>query len=270
MKKVQIITGIVLSTGLIFGAQKAHAADDDQYLTEKGNANVQITSGEDDITPDPVQPFPTTGPILPVKDLGITSATNLYFDAIALSTSTVTRDALYVRYDKDAGTSTPISNIGTPLPDVKTDGTDLVPGFSVTDRRGTGEGWDLQLTLGDFTEQNVAEGKTAKTLRGAKLLYPVVTPLSNFETPVDERPVTLSQEFNAGDTGAKSVMKASAGQGKGMWEARYNSRAIQYAANNVADVSPIQLQVPSDNYAGSYQAVMSWNLVAGPQTTPAG
>lgn len=268
MKTKTMLTGLLLSTVLVTVGQTAHAEETPQGLNKQGSANVELTSGSEVIKPDPIKPYPPTGPMLPVKDLGITSATDLYFDAISLTSSTSTRDALYIKAD-----GTPISNVvpdGGSLVDVPIDGEvpgAYVPGYSVTDRRGTGAGWNLTLTLGDFVQQ-VESGATAHTLKGAQLKFPQVTPITTADASSSVAPSTLTQTFDAGGS-AKVLMSAAKDQGMGLWEARYNSRALTLTSGETTEVEPIQLSVPGNNYAGQYKATLTWDLADAPMATAA-
>lgn len=262
MKTKTLFTGFLLSSVFLIAGPISHAEE----TTQTGSASVEITSGSDIIIPDPIQPSPPTGPMLPVKDIGISSATDLHFDSISLTSKTVIRDALYIRSD-----GTPISNLmndGSSLADIPQDGSTYVPGYSVTDRRGTGAGWSLTLTLGGFVEQNVPAGNTARTLKGVQLTFPKVAPITTSEVSDDLAPITASQTFDAGGS-AKVLMSATKDQGMGLWEARYNSRQVALTDGTTTAKQPIQLSVPGNNYAGKYKATLTWNLADAPTGTEA-
>lgn len=266
MKTKTLVTGLLLSAVLVTTGQTAHAEETAQGLNKTGSANVELTPGSDIIVPPTTDPNPPTGPMLPVKDLGITSATDLYFDAISLTSTTTTRDALYIKSD-----GTPISNVAPKdgsLADIPQDGTAYVPGYSVTDRRGTGAGWNLTLTLGDFVEQNVAEGATAHTLKGAQLSFPQVTSITTADASGSLAPSTVKQTFEAGGS-AKVLMSAAKDQGMGLWEARYNSRELTLSNGTTTEKQPIQLSVPGNNYAGQYKATLTWDLADAPTAAAA-
>lgn len=258
MKK-NIYLSSLLVLGTLFSVSQLTVAEEAQGLNKTGTANVQITAGSDVITPPSTDPYPSTGPMLPVKDLGITSATDLYFDAISLTSTTTTRDALYVK-----STGTPITNIGVvDNTDIPKDDTVYTPGYSVTDRRGTGAGWNLTLTLGDFVEQNVASDDTEHTLKGAQLSFPEITPNTTKDAFHSVAPTSFAKTFDAGGK-AKVLMSAAKDQGMGLWEARYNSRALELSDGSTTEKKPIQLSVPGNNYAGQYQATLTWNLSDSP------
>lgn len=266
MKKQTMIGALALTVGILAASQVVQA--EDTYTEKTRNANVEITGGTDEIIPTPPEPYPPTGPYVPVKELGITSATNLYFDPISLSSETTTRDALYVAND-----GTPISNVagaGGVLPTVPVNGDAYVPGFSVTDRRGTGAGWSLTLQLGEFLQTDAAQGATVRKLKGATLTFPQVEPVTvaTASPAANEYPTTFGKTFESGGA-ARVIMNAEEGQGKGLWEARYNSRELALSDGSTAVKAPIVLSVPGDNYVGTYQADMVWNLSDAPAANPA-
>ncbi len=268
MKKSFIIAGLVVSTGLLAVTQVAHAEEDGRTRSTTGNVNV--VGGTTTIIPDPVEPFPGTGPYLEVGDLGISSATNLYFDDIELGSAESKRAALYLNE------GAPITNKqdadGEFTADVPVDSRDVyVPGYSVSDRRGTGAGWNLTLQLGEFNQTDAVVGEEANVLRGATLSFPVVTPVTvaTATTEADEVPTTRAVTFNAGGDSAV-LMSAKVGQGKGLWEARYNSREITYVDGTNSVIAPVELTVPGDNYKGAYQANLTWTLSDEPITEAPG
>lgn len=267
MKKEKILASLILSVSILVASQSVQAAEGDTYTKKTGSANVEIKAGTDEITPEPPEPTPPTGPYVPVKELGITSATDLYFDAISLSSERTQREALYL-----TKLGTPISNLEDEeglIPSIDLNET-YVPGFSVTDRRGNGAGWNLTLQLGEFSQTNVAEGGTIHTLKGASISFPKVEAITvaSANPTIEEFPTTLEKTFSAGGQ-ASTLMVAELGQGRGLWEARYNSRELELSNGTTATKAPIVLSVPGDNYAGTYQANLTWNLSDTPLATEA-
>ncbi len=261
MKKSLILAGLVVSTGLLVGTQVAHAKEVDSFGT---TGNVNIVGGSEVITPEPVEPFPPTGPYQPVGPIGISSATDLYFDDIELGSAEAKRAALYL--DNGVPITNKLDTDGKFEAIVLTDSKDVyVPGYSVTDRRGTGDGWHLKLELDDFEDV----GGSANVLRGASLFFPSVTPVTNETSTAgaDEAPVALEVEVKAGGAAVilmtaegKDEATGKPGQGKGLWEARYNSRELMYENGSTSTIAPIELTVPGDNYVGTYQANLTWTL----------
>lgn len=121
---------------------------------------------------------------------------------------------------------------------------DKDPNVQVTDKRGTGDGWAL--TVAQTQEFKSAEGHT---LAGAKLTLPAGNLLTNNVNNKDNAPSTKSVVVNAEPN---VVMVAANGQGLGTW-------ADQFARENTT------LEIPSGNYAGSYESELTWTLANAPQ-----
>lgn len=121
---------------------------------------------------------------------------------------------------------------------------DKDPNVQVTDKRGTGDGWTL--TVAQTQEFKSAEGHT---LAGAKLTLPAGNLLTNNVNNKDNAPSTKSVVVNAEPN---VVMVAANGQGLGTW-------ADQFARENTT------LEIPSGNYAGSYESELTWTLANVPQ-----
>ncbi|PFO90339.1 WxL domain-containing protein [Bacillus cereus] len=121
---------------------------------------------------------------------------------------------------------------------------DKDPNVQVTDKRGTGAGWTL--TVAQTQEFKSAEGHT---LAGAKLTLPAGNLLTNNVNNKENAPSTKSVVVNAEPN---VVMVAANGQGLGTW-------ADQFARENTT------LEIPSGNYAGSYESELTWTLSNAPQ-----
>ncbi|MDZ5606383.1 WxL domain-containing protein [Bacillus pseudomycoides] len=118
------------------------------------------------------------------------------------------------------------------------------PNVQVTDKRGTGDGWTL--TVAQTQEFKSAEGHT---LAGAKLTLPAGNLLTNNVNNKDNAPSTKSVVVNAEPN---VVMVAAKNQGLGTW-------ADQFARENTT------LEIPSGNFAGSYESELTWTLSNAPQ-----
>ncbi|MED3687099.1 WxL domain-containing protein [Bacillus thuringiensis] len=121
---------------------------------------------------------------------------------------------------------------------------DKNPNVQVTDKRGTGDGWTL--TVAQTQEFKSAEGHT---LAGAKLTLPAGNLLTNNVNNKDNAPSTKSVVVNVE---SNVVMVAAKNQGLGTW-------ANQFARENTT------LEIPSGNYAGSYESELTWTLSNAPQ-----
>ncbi len=153
---------------------------------------------------------------------------------------------------------------------------DNAPMLTVKDIRGEADGWNVAVSLGEFTEVD-AQGDpvvSGKKLKGVKLFYPapVITTTSTAINP-DKAPVgiTNADDVNFTDksvTGVivtadevpsnKVLINAAKGFGNGVWTATYGG-------THEGVVSPkIELQVPDGNLAGLYQADLTYTLSDGP------
>ncbi|MGX7418667.1 WxL domain-containing protein [Carnobacterium gallinarum] len=110
--------------------------------------------------------------------------------------------------------------------------------LTVSDIRGTGEGWTVNAKITTFAS-------TDRTLTGAEFILPAVVPTSpegNSPKPDDTKATTL----NATD---QQVFGAKKDTGLGQWKAKYDKA---------------ELKIPSGNYAGKYSATIEWTLLAQP------
>ncbi|MDT1957105.1 WxL domain-containing protein [Carnobacterium divergens] len=116
------------------------------------------------------------------------------------------------------------------------------PKVQVTDKRGSGKGWTL----------TVAQTKVFKsaehTLIGASLTLPAGTTSTSNATS-DQAPTTKEVLVN---DAPNEVMTAAAEQGLGTWVDTFEKEATT-------------LEIPSGNYAGTYQAELTWTLSNAPQ-----
>lgn len=120
----------------------------------------------------------------------------------------------------------------------------------VTDARGTGKGWQLQVKQSPLTEDT---GETQKTLTGAAITLKngqVTAGQSNVSTQaptLNGTSLTLNENFQPMTTAQESA-------GLGTWLMKYNNE-------NTTD---IQLTVPAGNLAGSYTGTVTWQLSDSP------
>lgn len=109
----------------------------------------------------------------------------------------------------------------------------------VTDNRGTGDGWTLQVSLSEFTTAEKV------TLKGAELALPVrevKSVIGNISNAPDfEKDMVLTPGS------LQTLMSAKEEAGMGTWAAMYDSE-------NIA------LSVPSGNHSGQYEAKLTWTL----------
>lgn len=116
----------------------------------------------------------------------------------------------------------------------------------VTDRRGTGSGWDLQVKSSEFADKT----DDKKILKGATLSFPQGR-MDKTEGNTSAEPLVSEITLLTGNAQADSFMKAEAGAGIGSWM-------------NVMDSSEVKITVPAGNLAGDYSATLEWSLISVP------
>ncbi|MFW5438185.1 WxL domain-containing protein [Paenibacillus apiarius] len=123
------------------------------------------------------------------------------------------------------------------------------PNVQVTDIRGTGAGWTLQVSATPFKDKT--DG--TKVLKGAVVTLPVgtlVTTLANVSTAPTANKVQLSTDSDI--TAPQNLMAATANTGLGTWVDKF-------------DASQVTIQVPAGNLTGDYESTLSWSLLDAPQ-----
>ena len=128
--------------------------------------------------------------------------------------------------------------------------TTLRPFIQVTDRRGTGEGWNVTAQASGFTSSG------NETLPGAVLTFANGTVISTSTSPAPTTtdPVVL----NTGGEAA-NVVTAAEDEGLGSWITRW----FPAGAGDTND--SVTLQVPGGSATtGDHTAVITWTLTAGP------
>lgn len=113
----------------------------------------------------------------------------------------------------------------------------------ISDVRGTGQGWHLQVAMPKPFITSVADGN--HVLNGAvlKLNASQVT-----STGSGQKPGTLVNSLAINDSSQTSVI-AAANQGMGSWNIEYTNAV---------------LTVPSGNYNGAYTSTLEWSLIDAP------
>jgi len=119
--------------------------------------------------------------------------------------------------------------------------------ITVSDLRGSGEGWTLHVKQSEvFTNKDAA---TNKELTGAILTLNGVLNKNNSTTGAD---ANVNQTVSLGEVNSDHVlMDAAVGKGNG---------------KNVADISASELMIPQTTAqaAGTYSTTLTWNLQATP------
>lgn len=120
------------------------------------------------------------------------------------------------------------------------------PNIQVSDRRGTGQGWTLQVGLSHFIEST----DSSVVLKGASLAIPKGI-MKTTEGNVSEVPENFDFTLDADGSGSDVLIQANEKTGMGTWM-------------DLLDSENVKLVVPAGNYAGEYSAILNWSLIDAP------
>ncbi|EPB3092729.1 WxL domain-containing protein [Enterococcus faecium] len=218
MKKT-ILAAALISTTVLAGTLAVHADD----LSGKSTAKIGLTKQDPDNPVGPIDPIdpddnpPSNDPTGNTGDLRIDYISNIDFGTQTISGKTETYIA-----EKPASLTE----------------------SQVSDLRGTGAGWHLQV---NYDTEKPGFTSEDKTLSGAELTLPSGTAKSvadNKATP----PATSEVVVN---DAAQNIMTAAANTGLGTWA-------------DEMDTANVSLKVPSGNLVGDYTATLVWTLSDAP------
>lgn len=226
------MSGLLASAAVLGFAVNASAASvsvDDATGQVSSEATIKVNAGEEVPTPpeEPNEPDGETGQNGP---LSIDNVIVFAFEDMSLS-----------------GTSQSI-----PLK------TKTKQNVQVTDTRGTGAGWNLQIKQTPLVDPSAPN----KVLKGAYITFQngaVVAGRDNVNPEL--APTADDYAATATNKGEfQKLMTAAAGNGLGTWKLFFNEDANE---------EDIQLVVPSGNLVGDYAGEVIWALSDGPTTQPA-
>ncbi|MDZ5759992.1 WxL domain-containing protein [Carnobacterium maltaromaticum] len=120
------------------------------------------------------------------------------------------------------------------------------PNVQVTDKRGEGSGWNLQVKTADFVDKIDSK----KILKGAKLSLPLGTALS--QGNIATAPVMSAVTLESKDAKPATIMSAAKNTGLGTWVNKF-------------EASEVKLTIPSGNLAGEYVSTLTWSLLDAPK-----
>lgn len=218
MKKTIFAAALISTTILAGGALSVHADD----LNGTSQAKIGLAKQDPDHPVDPIGPIDpddnpaSNDPTNNTGDLRIDYISNIDFGQHTISGKTENYAAQKPAFHTEA---------------------------QVSDLRGTGAGWNLQVNY--ETEKGFTSGE--KTLNGAELTLPAGTTVTA-EGNQSALPVTNEVTVNGQ---AQNIMTAAANTGLGTW-------ADEMTTENVS------LKVPSGNLVGDYTATLVWTLSDAP------
>lgn len=261
MKLLRLATIAAVSTTVLAGGVTSVSADEVREVTTDGQ--VQFRSAGDEDGELEVIP-PVTGPDGPDVEIGpevegttgplsIVKAATMNFGTQVISN----QDQVYnmvAETQQLAGTEGDENKVP------------YVSFAQVQDVRGTNAGWDLQVSLSDFTSNT-----QNSVLTGAEIEF-VGSRIQYEGTTAENAPSAHADGLKLSPTtGAQSVMTASNGQGAGassiVWgdqadlNEQFENEDIETVTNNA-----IRLSVPGSTAkdATTYTSTLSWELTSTP------
>lgn len=206
---------LVALTGLSLASTSVYAAE---VGAQKTQADFELKAGEGGTGPvdpiDPIDPIdpPMTGP------LTLDAASNFNFGSIKLGEG----DGVYTAIKDDKS----------------------VLGIQVTDSRGTGDGWNVDVSMTDF------KGQGTNILKGATLTIPNGSVNTTSADKV-KAPITKEVKLNASPI---SIFTATKDNGMGTWTDLFEGKDKK-----------VTLNVPEGNYVDQYTAKITWSLQNAPK-----
>lgn len=218
VKKI-ILTTVLLSTSFLMGALTVYADD----LSGKSTAKIGLTKQDPDHPVGPIDPLdpddnPSSNqPTGNTGDLRIDYISNIDFGTQMISGKTETYQA-----------TAPANMVEA----------------QISDLRGTGAGWNLQV---NYDPAQSGFSSADQTLKGAELTLPV----GQTKTVADSQSAApATNEITVNDD-AQNIMSAVKDTGLGTWADEMTT-------------SQVKLKVPSGNLAGAYTATLVWTLTDAP------
>ena len=259
MKFIRLATIAALSTTIVAGTATAVSADEVREVTTEGQVQFRSAGEEDgelEVLPPEVDPDVEIEPEIPgtTGPLSIVKAATMNFGTQVISN----QDQRYNMVAEMARLANPDEDGPTEVP--------YISFAQVQDVRGTNAGWDLQVSLSDFTsdtQNNVLTGAEIEFV-GSRIQYE--------GTNMDNAPSAHQDGLKLSPTtGARSVMTASNGQGAGASSVVWGNQAelnAQFADDEVETVTnnAIQLFIPGSTAkdATTYTSTLSWELTSTP------
>ncbi|HEY4431740.1 MAG TPA: WxL domain-containing protein [Paenibacillus sp.] len=214
--KKGLLQVLIFSTAILTIGTSVAAGAETSTTTSQGS--ITITAGNS--ATDPIDPSDPSGETGNSGPLSIDNVSPLLFDTHQLAGGKVTY-------------TTTTTN----------------PNVQVTDTRGTGAGWTLQVSATPFKDKT----ENTKVLKGATVTLPagsLVTTPANISTAPEARIVELSTDTDK--TAPQNLMVAKGNTGLGTWVDKFNA-------------SNVTIDIPAGNLAGDYTSTLYWSLLDAPQ-----
>ncbi|MBO0473622.1 WxL domain-containing protein [Enterococcus ureasiticus] len=223
MKKTIIFSSLFATGFILLGGTQASFAEE----TVNGSANGQgaTSYGSIELTPDsdsgtdPLVPTTPSGKTGNVGELTIDNVSPFVFGTQRLTG----KKATYYSTTTDGN-------------------------VQVTDKRGTGVGWTLQVRSTDFIDSQ----NSSNILKGAQVTIPVGT-VSSDDGNSSTAPTASEVALNATDA---TIFKAAAQSGLGSWVDKFDGTDNE---------SKVSIEIPAGSMKGSYVSTITWTLADAPK-----
>ncbi|MGX7244377.1 WxL domain-containing protein [Enterococcus quebecensis] len=223
MKKTIILTSAIVLTSLAMGAQAAHA---ESTVPFDSKATFEFKT-EDPENPEVNPPVDKDKPVTPPTGqkglLAIDAVSSFNFGSATIS-----------------GGETK-ANAAIPAGETL--------GIQVTDKRGTGAGWNVQAKISDFKDKT----DDKKILKGATVMIPVGTFITTAGGDTEAAPTASNAQGTVIGTAETQLITAAKDTGLGSW------------VNDWA--GDVELTIPGGNLVGNYEAAITWTLIDTPTGT---
>jgi hypothetical protein len=255
MKLVRLATIAALTSTTLIGGVTAFSSEQREVTT---TGQVEFTSNNEDnleVVPPETDPEVEIDPEVPgtTGPLSIVKAVTMNFGSQVISN----QDKTYSMIAETARLANPEEGGPTEVP--------YVSFAQVQDTRGLNAGWNLQVSLSDFTsstQNNVLTGAEIRFSDG-RVKYE-----GSNQT---NAPTTQGNHVLSPNAGALPIMTAESGKGAGVSSVVWGNQAAldtQFAAegNNPVTNDAIKLFVPGETAkdATTYQSTLTWELVSTP------
>ncbi|MFP8918502.1 WxL domain-containing protein [Enterococcus innesii] len=259
MKFIRLATIAALSTTILVGTATAVSADEVREVTTNGQVEFR-SAGEEDGPLEVIPPVTEPGVEIPPTVPGTTGPLSIVkVPAMNFGSQVISNQ------DQTYNMVSEMENLA--------DGSGQTPYVSfaqVQDVRGTNAGWDLQVSLSDFTSNT-----QNNVLTGAEIEF-VDSRIQYEGTNTENSPTAHAAGLTLLPNGAaRSVMTAAQGQGAGASSIVWGDQAdlmAQFEAEgfdpetDVVENGAIQLSIPGSTAkdATTYTSTLTWELTSTP------
>ncbi len=253
MKLLRLATVAALSTAILAGETSAFAAQVQNYETDAGVTFSAVDEDGNGQETDVINPE-ENGPDVEISPIGPEGENNGPL-TIAYAPTMDFGQQVITNQDKS------YSMVAEEQP--LTDGGEMVPYISfaqVQDTRGTNAGWDLRVTLSDFTADTQND-----TLHGAQIEF-VSSRLAYVGNEGNEPQIHKAELTLEAGGDANSVLSAEAGKGAGTSSVLWGDQKDLDSQEGTVLNKDIVFHIPGSTAKdeADYEATLTWELLQTP------